>query len=220
MGVYKAALFDLDGVVVDTAKYHYQAWKRLAEGLGFEFTPADNERLKGVSRMRSLEILLEVGNIHNVDESRKEELCNIKNNWYIEYISKMEKGEILEGAVESIAMLRKGGIRTALVTASKNADMILERLELKELFDSVIDGNAVKYPKPDPEAFLIAAEKLRVLPYDCVVFEDATAGIEAAGRGGMFAVGIGDPKQLIMADTVIKGLNEIEKVLWLFNIIR
>lgn len=220
MEVYKVALFDLDGVVVDTAKYHYLAWRRLAETMGFEFTQADNARLKGVSRMQSLEILLEIGGISGLDQSRKEELCKIKNAWYVEYISKMDKSEILEGAAEFIAYIRENGIKTALATASKNAEMILNKLGLKHLFDAVIDGNAVKYPKPNPEVFLKAAEALKAAPYDCVVFEDASAGVEAAKRGGMYAVGIGDPNQLADADTVIKGLHEAEKILWLFNIQR
>jgi len=216
---YKAALFDLDGVIVDTAKYHYQSWKRLAESLGFEFTLGDNERLKGVSRMRSLEILLEIGNINNVNHSQKEEFCKIKNNWYIEYISKMDKSEVLKGTYETIAFLRKNGIKTALVSASKNADMILKKLELEHLFDVVIDGNGVENPKPNPEVFFKAAEALDVPPYDCVVFEDACAGIKAARRGGMYAIGIGNAVQLADADTVIQGLYEVDKISWLFNLV-
>ena len=217
---YRAALFDLDGVIVDTAKYHYQAWKRLAESLGFEFTLADNERLKGVSRIRSLEILLEIGNINNVNHSQKEELCNIKNNWYIEYISKMDNGELLRGAVETITFLRENGIKTALATASKNSDMILRRLRMEHSFNAVIDGNAVKNPKPDPEVFLRAAEALGVIPNECVVFEDSRAGIEAARKCGMYVVGIGDIVQLREADTVIPGLYATPKVVGLFGLVK
>ncbi|KAB3526228.1 beta-phosphoglucomutase [Alkaliphilus serpentinus] len=217
MKSYRYALFDMDGVIVDTAKYHYEAWRRLAEGLGFEFTMADNERLKGVSRMRSLEILLEVGNVKNLPSDRLEELCRMKNSWYIDYISKVDKREILKGTVETLTLLRRNGIKIALATASKNSQIILERLELKDLFDAIIDGNLVERPKPDPEVFLKAAEALGGNPDECVVFEDAYAGIEAAKKAGMYAVGIGDNSNLIGADMVIPGLCETDQILQLFN---
>lgn len=203
-----AAIFDLDGVIVDTAKYHYLAWKRLAGELGFDFTEKDNERLKGVSRVRSLEILLEIGGLTLDDETRSK-LAARKNDWYVEYISHMDASEILPGAAEYLHSLRAKDIKTALGSASKNAPLILERLGISSLFDAIVDGNKVSRAKPDPEVFLRAAEELHILPAKCVVFEDAEAGIEAAHRARMSAVGIGRPDALKEADVIIPGLYEL-----------
>ncbi len=204
----KGAIFDLDGVIVDTAKYHYLAWKRLAEELGFEFTEEHNERLKGVSRMRSLEILLEVGGLtFSADE--KARLAEKKNNWYVEYISRMDESELLEGARQYLEGQKEKGIKIALGSASKNAPRILDNLKITELFDVVIDGNKVSKAKPDPEVFLLGAKELGLAPSDCVVFEDAEAGIEAAKRAGMKTVGIGNRKILREADMVVRGLYEL-----------
>ncbi|MGQ9856001.1 MAG: beta-phosphoglucomutase [Fervidobacterium sp.] len=199
----KACIFDLDGVIVDTAKYHYFAWKRLAKELGFEFTEKDNERLKGVSRMESLEILLSVGGIKIEDQKLKEQLADKKNNWYVEYISQMTKDEILPGVEEFLRKLKNVGIKIAIGSASKNTMTILRRIELVDLFDSIIDGTKITKAKPDPEVFLKAAEELNVDPKDCCVFEDAVAGIEAAKRAGMKVIGVGDPEILKDADKVI-----------------
>jgi len=204
----RAAIFDLDGVIVDTAKYHYLAWKRLARELGFDFSETDNERLKGVSRVRSLEILLEIGGL-TLDEKTRSELAACKNDWYVNYISKMDASEILPGAAEYLQGLRVRGIKTALGSASKNAPLILERLGISSLFDSVMDGNKVSNAKPDPEVFLCAARELNIPPAECVVFEDAEAGIEAAHRAGMTAVGIGKPSLLKEADAVVAGLHQL-----------
>ena len=201
----RAAIFDLDGVIVDTAKYHYLAWKRLARQYGFDFTETDNERLKGVSRVRSLEILLEIGGL-TFDEAEKEKMAAQKNEWYIDYIRHMGASEILPGAAEYLKAIRAKGIKTALGSASKNAPLILERLGISELFDVVIDGNQVSKAKPDPEVFLRAAGELKIPPAACVVFEDAEAGIQAALQAGMGAVGIGKPSMLRAADMVIGGL--------------
>lgn len=204
----KGAIFDLDGVIVDTAKYHYRAWKRLARELGFDFTPEDNERLKGVSRMRSLEILLEVGGI-GPDEAQKLAMAEKKNDWYVEYIRKMDESELLKGAKDYILKLRSRGVRIALGSASKNSPMILENLRIADLFDAVIDGNKVSKAKPDPEVFALGARELGLDPADCVVFEDAEAGVEAARRAGMKVVGIGDRQILKDADLVVAGLYEL-----------
>lgn len=204
----KGALFDLDGVIVDTARYHYLAWKRLAGELGFEFTEEHNERLKGVSRMRSLEILLEVGGL-SFDEEKKLELAQKKNDWYVEYIRRMDESELLKGAKEYIIQLREKGIKVALGSASKNASMILDNLKIAGLFDAVIDGNKVSKAKPDPEVFLLGAKELNLAPSDCVVFEDAEAGVAAAKRAGMKVVGIGNKDILKEADRVIRGLDEM-----------
>ena len=204
----RAAIFDLDGVIVDTAKYHYLAWKRLANENGFDFTEADNERLKGVSRTRSLEILLEIGAL-SVDEAARQVMATQKNKWYVEYIQHMDASEILPGAAEYLQMLRNRGVKTAIGSASKNTPLILERVGIMSLFDVVIDGTKVRQAKPNPEVFLRAASELDIPPASCIVFEDAEAGIEAARRAGMGAVGIGRPIALKDADMVVAGLYQL-----------
>lgn len=202
----EACIFDLDGVVVDTAKFHFIAWKALAQELGFEFTLEDNERLKGVSRMQSLEILLEIGGLHYSD-SEKLVMAEKKNELYVSYVGKMTPEETLPGVKKFLQELRDKGIKTALGSASKNAPMILERIQLSGMFDAVVDGNSISEAKPNPEVFLKGAEKLGVLPENCVVFEDAIAGIEAAQNANMYSVGIGEPDTLGFADLVISGFN-------------
>lgn len=204
----RAALFDLDGVIVDTAKYHYLAWRRLAAELGFEFTEADNERLKGVSRMRSLDILLETGGFgpQAFPTAQKEEMAERKNEWYVEYIGRMTPTEILPGALNFLSEVRADGVRTALGSASRNTGIILSRLGIAGLFDAVVDGTMVSRTKPDPEVFLKCAELLGGIPvWECVVFEDAAAGIEAAVAAGMQAVGVGSPDILRNANRIISG---------------
>jgi beta-phosphoglucomutase len=205
---FEACIFDLDGVIVDTAKSHFLAWKRLAEDLGITFTEHDNERLKGVSRMASLEIILQIGNIR-VGALEKKEYARLKNGWYVDYINKMTPGEILPGAVEFIQELKAAKIRVALGSASKNTPLILERVNLKNVFDAVADGNNVRKAKPDPEVFLTAAKMVGVKPEKCVVFEDAAAGVQAALNAGMKCVGIGSGEVLAGAHLVVKGLNEM-----------
>jgi beta-phosphoglucomutase len=200
----KALIFDLDGVIVDTAKYHYLAWKRLADELGFTFTIEDNERLKGVSRVRSLEILLEIGGL-NFEEKVKSELATKKNVWYVEYILKMTPDEILPGVISFLEQAKEKGLKTAIGSASKNAKTILDRIDLLKYFDVIIDGNKVSKAKPDPEVFLLASEFFNVNPKECIVFEDAEAGVEAALNGKMHVVGIGSEKNLGKADLVIPG---------------
>lgn len=203
-----ACIFDLDGVIVDTAVYHFKAWKRLANELGFNFTEAQNEKLKGVSRVRSLELILEWGGIERSAEEQHE-LATRKNEWYVDMVHHMTPDEILPGAKELLEGLRAAGIKTALGSASKNAGIILEKVGILPLFDVVIDGNMVSASKPDPEVFLKGAEALGVPPEKCIVFEDAIAGIEAAKAGGMKVVGIGEKEVLKEADLVVGGLNEI-----------
>ncbi len=204
MKTISACIFDLDGVIVDTAKYHYLAWKRLAQELGFEFLEEHNERLKGVSRMTSLDIMLEVGGL-SFSQSEKEVMAARKNEWYLEYIYKMTPEEILPGVVDFLVMLRSKGIKISLGSASKNAMLILERVQLQSYFDAVIDGNKALRAKPDPQVFLLAAEELGQEPSSCVVFEDAAAGIEAAKAAGMMCVGIGSPDVLGKADRIVPG---------------
>ena len=209
----KACIFDLDGVMVDTAKYHYLAWKRLADDLGISFTEKDNERLKGVSRMASLEIILEIGHLV-LDDAKKEEFASLKNQWYVDYISRMTPEEILPGSLEFIGELKMANICVAIGSASRNTPLILERLNIKELFDAVADGNNVHKAKPDPEVFLTAAGMLGIAPENCVVFEDAEAGVKAALNAGMKCVGIGSAEILSKAHLVVRGLYEmnIEKL--------
>ena len=203
-----ACIFDLDGVLVDTAKYHFKAWKRLTDMLGIDFTENDNERLKGVSRMASLEIILEIGNMQ-LDERKKLEYATLKNNWYIEYISKMTPSEILPGCIRFITELKKEKILIAIGSASKNTPMILDRVGIQGMFDAVADGNNITKAKPDPEVFLKAAEMIGIRPEECVVFEDAVAGVQAALNAGMMCIGIGSPEVLTKAHFVVPGLYEM-----------
>lgn len=208
--VMKGAIFDLDGVIVDTASFHYLAWKRLADELGFYFSPADNERLKGVSRMKSLDILLEVGNISATDEE-KIKMAEKKNKWYVESLKTLTQNDLLNGAKQYLESLRKKGVKIALGSASKNAPMILEKLHITELFDAVVDGNSVSNAKPDPEVFLKAAELLQLSPEECVVFEDSQAGIDAAKTAGMGTVAIDKSGVLKGADKYVMSLGELLK---------
>jgi len=201
-------LFDLDGVIVDTAKYHFLAWKRLADELDIPFTEQDNERLKGVSRMASLEIILEIGN-RTRTEDEKQALCQRKNDWYVEYIKKLEKSELLPGVENFLKQTRAAGIKIALGSASKNSPLILDRLGITELFDAVVDGTRVSRAKPDPEVFVTGAKDLGIDPEYCVVFEDAVAGVQAAHNAGMKAVGIGSPEILGQAELVIPGFANV-----------
>lgn len=203
-----ACIFDLDGVIVDTAKYHYRAWKRLANELGFDFTEEQNELLKGLSRTRSLEIILEIGRVQ-LSAAEQAVLAARKNEWYVEMIRHMQPDEVLPGAREFLESLREANVKTALGSASKNAGTILEKVGLAALFDVVVDGNAVTASKPDPEVFLRGAAGLHADPAYCVVFEDAVAGVQAAKAGGMKAVGIGDAAVLHTADMIVSGLGEM-----------
>jgi beta-phosphoglucomutase len=204
----KGCIFDLDGVIVDTAKYHFMAWRRLAKELGFVFTLEDNEALKGVSRMASLEILLKTGGV-TASDKEKEQLAARKNGWYVEFISGMTPDEILPGSIRLLKALRKEGILTGIGSASKNAGMILDGIRLREMFDVIVDGNKIHKAKPDPEVFLRGAEEMNLQPSECIVFEDAQAGIEAAIAGGMKCVGVGNPELLGRADLVIPDLKKI-----------
>jgi beta-phosphoglucomutase len=206
--IIRGCIFDLDGVLVDTAKYHYLAWKRLADQLGIHFTEEDNERLKGVSRMDSLEIILEIGKL-NLSSVRKNEYATLKNEWYVNYISRMTPDEIFPGSREFLQELRSAGIRTAIGSASRNTPMILERVGILNLFDAVADGNIVSKAKPDPEVFNKAAELLAINPAECIVFEDAIAGVQAALNAGMFCIGVGSEDVLTEAHFVVKGLYEL-----------
>jgi len=204
----KAVIFDLDGVLVDTAKYHYLAWRKLAEELNIEFSLQDNERLKGVSRMQSLEIILEIGNL-KLDYDTKIELAKKKNTWYVEYIAKLSPQDILPGVIGFLESIKTYGIKVALGSASKNSMLILDKLNLTNYFDSIIDGTKVSKAKPDPEVFLKGAEALKALPSECIVFEDAEAGVEAAINAGMYCIGIGSKNILKKANLVLSGFSDM-----------
>jgi beta-phosphoglucomutase len=199
----KALIFDLDGVIVDTAHYHFIAWQRLAKELGITFTEKENERLKGVSRMRSLEIILEIGGI-SLSPEKMEELATQKNAWFVEYIEAIKPEEIFPGVKEMILKLRDKGYKIALASSSKNAETVIRLLKIKDLFDTVVDGTMIAHTKPDPEIFLLAASRLGIDPSQCVVFEDAEAGVEAALAAGMKCVGVGSAEQLGKANAIVK----------------
>lgn len=205
----KGVIFDLDGVIVDTAKFHYQAWRELANGLGFDITEDQNELLKGVSRVRSLEKILKWGDVKLTEDQFMEQMA-IKNDNYLSYVSKMTAKDILPGVSEIIDYLKENNIPIALGSASKNARSILEKTGLYQKFSAVVDGNDVDKAKPDPEVFLIAASILKVAPGECIVFEDSQAGIEAANIADMVSIGIGDKDILDEADYVFNDLTEIE----------
>jgi beta-phosphoglucomutase len=202
-------IFDLDGVIVDTAKFHFLAWQRLAKELGIVFTEADNERLKGVSRMESLDILLSLGT-RTFDAKAKEEMATRKNGWFVEYIHAMKPEDVFPGVRELLIQLRHQGYKLGLASSSKNAGTVLSRVGIAELFDTVVDGTMIKNSKPDPEVFLLAAERLKAKPAECLVFEDAEAGVEAAVRAGMKCIGIGSPAQLGKANRVVTRTGEFK----------
>jgi len=201
-------IFDLDGVIVDTAKYHYLAWKNLANSLGFNFTEKQNEQLKGVSRVKSLEILLKYGNV-KLSEEKKQSLLLEKNKEYLEYVHKMTPKEILPGVNQLLTFLETNNIKFALGSASKNAPLILEKVGLYKRFTAIVDGNDVSKAKPNPEVFLIGAKKLGMKPENCIVIEDAIAGIQAANAAKMISIGIGDKKVLSDAVYVFRDMTEI-----------
>lgn len=216
MNKIKGCIFDLDGVIVDTAKYHFLAWKALADELGFEFTENDNEALKGISRQASLEKLLEIGNI-KISEEKKIELMDKKNNIYVEYISKLTKTDILPGVESFLKTLKENDFKIALGSVSKNAVTILNGLELMNYFDAIIDGTKIKNGKPDPEVFLLGAKEMNLSSSQCVVFEDAVSGIEGALNANMKAIGVGEPLILSKAHKVISGFNNITLEILNFN---
>lgn len=207
----KAVLFDLDGVIVDTARFHYQAWKRLADSLQISFTEQQNERLKGVSRMESLSILLALSaNPLHFTPAEMEDLAAKKNGWYVEYINTLTETDILPGFPEFMDWCRQKKLKTAITSASKNTGMIVDRLGIRPLFDTIVDGTRIRKAKPDPEVFLLAADDLSVAPEHCLVVEDATAGIRGAIAAGMLSLGVGDSAVLEGASIVVPSLDRLD----------
>ena len=187
----KAFLFDLDGVIVDTAKYHYLAWKKIAANLGIDFTHEHNELLKGVSRVRSLDIILELGKVEATQDQKNQWLIQ-KNEDYLTYLVDMDQSEILPGVLPVLQFLKAHQQPIALGSASKNARPILEKTGILSYFDAIVDGNDVSNAKPDPEVFLQAAQKLGISKENSIVFEDSVAGIQAANSASMISIGIGE----------------------------
>jgi beta-phosphoglucomutase len=187
----KAFIFDLDGVIVDTAKYHFLAWQKIASEIGIEFTPEHNEELKGVSRIRSLDIILKLGNI-DASQEHKNKWLSQKNEDYLSYIENMNEDEILPGVVTILKYIKENNQLIALGSASKNARPILKKVKILHLFDAIVDGNDVTNAKPDPEVFLIAAKLLNATNENSIVFEDSVAGIQAANTAKMTSIGIGE----------------------------
>ena len=215
----KGFLFDLDGVIVDTAVFHFQAWRRCAQKLGGDFTEAQNEELKGVSRVDSLKKIIEwTGASVTADEF--EALMLEKNEWYLELVQELSAADGLPGAVAFLQHAHAQGIKIALGSASKNAPMILDQMGLTPLFDAIIDGNNVINGKPHPEVFLKGAAALGLNPEECVVFEDSIAGVQAAKTGGMSCVGIGTPETLEGADVHFTALGDTtpEELVARFNV--
>lgn len=213
----KGVIFDLDGVLVSTDELHFQAWKRLAEELGITtFTRADNVRQRGVSRMASLEVVLEKSE-RQYNEEEKIELADRKNGYYVEMLNELDDSALLPGAKETLQMLRKEGILTAVGSASKNAPLILEKTGLLPLIDKISCGLDVTKSKPDPEVFLVAAKKMELTPEECLVVEDAAAGVEAAKNGGMKSLGVGPHHAELGADYDSENLstvNQWREILW------
>lgn len=206
----KAFIFDLDGVIVDTAKYHFLAWQKLAMSLDVSFSNTENEQLKGVSRVRSLEKILEWGN-KTISEEEFARLMSEKNEDYLTYVSKMDKKEILQDVPRILEHLISNEQPIALGSASKNARRILEKVSLLDKFDAIVDGTNVSKAKPDPEVFLKGAFDLGVSPKNCIVFEDSVAGIQAANAANMMSIGIGDLLVLHEADYVFRDFTEINE---------
>ena len=204
---YKAFIFDLDGVLTDTAEYHYLAWQRMADEEGLPFSRKENEKLRGVSRRASLELLLKG---KKLPESRIQELMERKNRYYRHYISEMSPRDLLTGATDILEELLSRGFKLALASASKNAPTVVYRLGIESYFETIADGHSVDKAKPAPDLFLFAASKLAVLPSECVVVEDAAAGVEAAKAAGMTAIGIGPPERVGTADLVYRSVAEID----------
>lgn len=206
----KAFIFDLDGVITNTAEYHFLAWKQLAEELNINFTKGDNERLKGVSRIRSFEIILEINNI--LDRFSKQErkvLADKKNSYYVELIKQITPKDVLPGIRELLDDLKMNNVRTAIASASKNAFTVIEGLEMKNEFNYIVDAKKIKNSKPAPDVFLKAAEALCVEPKCCVGVEDAEAGIEAINAAGMFSVGVGSPEKMKEANFIVNSTIEL-----------
>jgi beta-phosphoglucomutase len=205
----KAFIFDLDGVIVDTARYHFLAWQKIANELNIDFTLENNELLKGVSRVRSLDIILELGKVEASQEDKNRWLIQ-KNEEYLSYLVDMDQSELLPGVLSMLHYLKEKNQPIALGSASKNARPILEKTGIRHYFDAIVDGNDVSNAKPDPEVFLIAAKLLDVSPENAIVFEDSVAGVQAANIGKMTSIGIGEESILFEAKYIFEDFTHID----------
>lgn len=208
---YKAVIFDLDGVICFTDKYHYLAWKKMADGMGIYFDETINNRLRGVSRMESLEIILERCN-KELTQEEKQALAEEKNKTYVELLGQMTEKDLSSEVKETLDSLRKSGLKLAIGSSSKNAKFILERLGLKDYFDAVSDGTNISKSKPDPEVFIKAAEFLHMAPADCLVVEDAKAGVEAARAGGFDSAGLGEAAESEAVTHAMNSFSDLIKI--------
>lgn len=207
----KAVIFDLDGVITDSAKYHYLAWKELADELGIEFDEAYNEKLKGVSRMESLELILMNGNVQDkYTPEEKNSMAEKKNDNYKELIKQITPADVLPGIKAFLEEIKKEEIKTAIASVSRNAFFIIDKLELNAYFDYIVDAAEVKNAKPFPDIFLAGAAAVGALPEECIGIEDAKAGIEAIKRAEMKAVGVGMRDQMAEADLILAGTEELD----------
>jgi beta-phosphoglucomutase len=207
MADIKGFIFDLDGVLVSTEHNHFVAWQKTANLLGVEFTEAENENLKGVSRLDSLKHILNLGNAV-LSNQEFEDLLNFKNDSYIESIQYLSQQNCLKGVVELLTKAKSNGIKLAVGSSSKNAKRILKLIEIEDFFDTVVDGSMVENLKPSPEVFLKAASNLGLEPSECIVFEDASSGIQAAKAGGFTAIGVGNENIKALADQYFNDLTE------------
>lgn len=205
MNTIRGYIFDLDGVIVDTAKYHYNSWRKLANNLGFDITMEQNENLKGVSRTESLEYILQLGG-REFPENDKMKMAELKNSWYVKSISNMDASELLPGAKELLEDIKQSNCKIALGSASKNSLRILKATGILDYFEAIIDGTKTTKSKPDPQVFLMGAEAIGLSPSECVVFEDSINGIKAANTGGFVSIGVGDKDTLHESDFVLPGL--------------
>ncbi len=207
----KLAIFDLDGVIVDTAKYHYLAWKDLGLKLGINFTEEQNEAFKGVSRLACMDIMCELSGKTDMPVDERVKIANEKNDLYLKLIGNIDSSELLTGVVDTFDMLKKEGVKIALGSASKNAVVILEKIGIIDYFDIIIDGTKVSKAKPDPEVFVLGAKELGISNEDCVVFEDAYAGVQAALAANMKCIGIGDKENLPNAEILLENVGQFTK---------
>lgn len=215
----KACIFDLDGVIVDTSRYHFLAWKRLMKSLGSDLSEEENSSLRGVPRDESLRLLLRMKDM-SVTSEEFERLLELKNAWYREYLVLLNDGDIIEGALELLRQLRGRGLRLGLASSSKNAREVIGRLGIEACFDAIVDGNMISRAKPHPQIFLLCAGMLDAAPGECAVFEDAASGIDAARSAGMLSVGVEAENILEKADLKVKSLQELdlEKLSECFNL--
>lgn len=209
MGNLRGFIFDLDGVITDTAEYHYLGWKKLADEEGMEFDREFNEKFRGVSRMECLDLLLEANDRKVTSEERKE-LAERKNNYYREYLKNISEDNLLEGIEEILNSLQKKGYKLAIASASKNTSIVVEKLDIKDMFDTISDGYSVKNSKPAPDLFLHTAKKLKLESEECVVFEDAEAGVDAAIAAKMIAIGVGPEQRVGHAHYRFETVQDIE----------